>query len=78
MNNYRMGAYLILAMGLINLRYQSDESQVLVRSLVMIVPGIALLSVTFIPKATKILNRREIKALAIALGLLLVGYGITN
>ena len=78
MNNYRMGGYLVLAMGLINLRYQSGESTVLTRSLVLIIPGLLLLAATWIPATVKILNRREVKAVAIALGLLLIGYGITN
>ena len=78
MNNYRMGGYLVLAMGLINLRYQSSETSALTRSLILIVPGLLLLAATWIPSTVKILNRREIKMAAIALGLLLIGYGITN
>jgi hypothetical protein len=38
-NNYRMGGYLLLAIGLINLRYQTGQSEVLRSSLLIIVPG---------------------------------------
>ena len=78
MNNYRMGGYLVLAMGLINLRYQSSETSALNRSLILIIPGLLLLAATWIPATVKILNRREAKVVTIALGLLLIGYGITN
>jgi hypothetical protein len=78
MNNYRMGGYLVLAMGLINLRYQSSETSALSRSLVLIIPGLLLLIATYIPATVKVLNRREAKAVAIVLGLLLIGFGVIN
>ena len=39
LNNYRFGSYAILAMGLINLRYQTGSEQNLAKSLVLILSG---------------------------------------
>lgn len=44
-----MASYAALAAGLINLRYQSGESQNLLKSLYLILPAVLLLTATFIP-----------------------------
>ena len=77
-NNYRMGGYLLIAIGLINLRYQSGQSNVLGRSLIIIVPGALLLGSTWISSFSKVLDRRSTKVLALSLGLVLVGFAIFN
>ena len=77
-NNYRMGGYLFIAIGLINLRYQSGQSNVLGRSLIIIVPGALLLGSTWISSFSKVLDRRSTKVLALGLGLVLVGFAIFN
>ncbi len=77
-NNYRMGGYLLIAIGLINLRYQSGQSNVLGRSLIIIVPGALLLGSTWISSLSKVLDRRSTKVLALGLGLVLVGFAIFN
>ena len=77
-NNYRMGGYLLIAIGLINLRYQSGQSNVLGRSLIIIVPGALLLGSTWISSLSKVLDRRSTKMLALGLGLVLVGFAIFN
>jgi hypothetical protein len=46
-NNFRMAGYLLLAVGLINLRYQTGKSSVLTHSLILIAPGALLLASTF-------------------------------
>ena len=48
-NYYRFGAYAILAMGLINLRYQTGSEANLPKSSALILLGLAVLSITFIP-----------------------------
>jgi hypothetical protein len=48
-----MCGYLLLAVGLINLRYQTGKSSVLTHSLILIIPGALLLTSTFV-KAGKI------------------------
>ena len=77
-NNYRMGGYLLIAVGLINLRYQSGHSNVLGRSLIMIAPGTLLLGSTWLPSLSKVLDLRLTKVLVLALGLALVGFAILN
>ena len=49
LNYYRFGAYAILAMGLINLRYQTGSEANLPKSSVLILLGLAVLLITFIP-----------------------------
>ena len=77
-NNYRMGGYLLIAIGLINLRYQSGHSNVLGRSLIMIAPGTVLLGSTWISSLSKVLNHRLTKVLALSVGLGLVAFAILN
>ena len=60
LNNYRMAGYLLLAIGLINLRYQTGHSNVLVHSLLIIVPGVLLIGVTFLRSAQSFLAKREV------------------
>ena len=62
-NNYRMGGYLLFACGLINLRYQWGEPDVVSRSALIFGPGAVILGATFVPALASILGRREVKAL---------------
>jgi hypothetical protein len=48
-----MAAYGALAVGLINLRYQTGADQNLFKSLILIIPGILLLAITFIDAGKK-------------------------
>lgn len=77
-DNYRMGAYLLITMGLINLTYQNGKDNILVNSLFIIVPGVLLLSATWLSSLSKVLNLRSTKVLALALGLALMGFAILN
>lgn len=43
-----MAAYGALAIGLINLRYQTGENQNLLKSLALVIPGALLLGISFI------------------------------
>jgi hypothetical protein len=49
LNYYRFGAYAILAMGLINLRYQTGSEANLPKSSALIILGLVVLLITFIP-----------------------------
>ena len=77
-NNYRMGGYLLLAIGLINLRYQTGQSEVLRSSLLIIVPGILLLIATWIPAIAKLLIPKSSQILVTIVGTLLAFYAIVN
>jgi uncharacterized membrane protein len=77
-NNYRMGGYLLLAVGLINLRYQTGQSEILKNSLLIILPGVLLLIATWIPVIAKMLLPKISQILVITLGTLLALYAIVN
>jgi hypothetical protein len=77
-NNYRMASYLLLAIGLINLRYQTGKPGVLGNSLTVVIPGVAMLLTTFAKGAHSILARREVMAVLAVLGCALVIWAITN
>ena len=77
-NNYRMGGYLLLAVGLINLRYQTGQSEILKNSLFIILPGVLLLIATWIPAVAKMLLPKISQILVITLGTLLALYAIVN
>ena len=74
-SNYRYGAYAILAMGLINLRYQTGNSNNLNNSSVLIALGLIGLLFTFIPALNSFLARKSIKLLAIILLAFAIAYG---
>ena len=73
-----MGSYLLIALGFINLRYQSGNNNVLVNSLIIIVPGALLLSSTWISSLSPALHLRVTKVLALGLGFALVAFAIFN
>jgi len=68
LNYYRFGAYAILAMGLINLRYQTVSEANLPKSSALIILGLAVLLITFIP-ALKSLFLLKISKVVGVLGL---------
>ena len=77
-NNYRMGGYLLFACGLINLRYQWGESDVVLRSALIFGPGAAILGATFVSSLVSILARREIKALLAIAGVAIIAFAFSN
>ena len=74
-SNYRYGAYAILAMGLINLRYQTGNSNNLNNSSVLIALGLIGLLFTFIPALNSFLAKKPIKLLSIILLAAAIAYG---
>ncbi len=76
LNNYRFGSYALLAMGLINLRYQTGSEGNLSTSSVLIAIGVAVFILTFIPKVSSILLKGPIKKLSLVLLVALIIYGI--
>ena len=73
-----MGGYLLIAIGLINLRYQSGQSAVVAHSLTIIIPGTVLLISTWVPALLKILNTKASQVITVILGALLVAYAVIN
>lgn len=76
LNNYRFGSYALLAMGLINLRYQTGSEGNLSTSSVLITIGGVVFILTFIPKVSSILLKVPIKKLSLVLLIALIIYGI--
>ncbi|MGI9195234.1 MAG: hypothetical protein ACR2IO_02345 [Candidatus Nanopelagicus sp.] len=74
-NNYRFGSYAILAMGLINLRYQTGNDANLAKSLVLIILGAVTFIATFIPALKALLLKRVIKMIALIILALAIAYG---
>lgn len=57
-NNYRMAAYAALAVGLINLRYQTGAESNFAKSAALFIPGALLLLVTLTGAGKKWLESR--------------------
>jgi hypothetical protein len=77
-NNYRMGGYMLFACGLINLRYQWGEPDIISRSLLIFGPGAAILGATFVPAFVSILGRREVKAFLAVAGVAIIAFAFSN
>ena len=77
-NNYRMGGYLLFACGLINLRYQWGEPDIISRSALIFGPGAAVLGATYVPGLVTVLARREVKALMAIAGVALIAFAFSN
>lgn len=78
MNNYRMGGYLLFAIGLINLRYQWGEPGIVQRSASIFIPGALILLATFVEPLKPVLMRREVQYLMVFVGLAFITYAVTN
>jgi hypothetical protein len=76
LNNYRFGSYAILAMGLINLRYQTGSQANLPTSSVLITFGLLVFIATFIPKPSSFLLGKKVKKISLLLLVALIIYGI--
>ena len=77
-NNYRMGGYLLLAVGLINWRYQIDDAGVASRSLLIAIPGVLILAMTFIKPLDKFLASKAGMTIVTVVGAALVGLSFLN
>ena len=69
-----MGAYAALAIGLINLRYQTGAEGNLFKSLVLIFPGALLLLVSFTDAGKKWMQSKSAAAISLTCGALLLAY----
>ncbi len=78
MTNLRYGGYLLVALGLINLRYQTGHHNVLMHSLTIVLPGLMLLAVTFMKSTRKYLLNRTLQIVVGIIAALLVVYSFTN
>jgi hypothetical protein len=77
-NNYRMGGYLLLAVGLINWQYQNADEGIASRSLLIAIPGVVIVAMTFIKPLDKFLASRAGMAIVTVVGAALVGLSFLN
>jgi hypothetical protein len=73
-NNYRMAAYAALAVGLINLRYQTGAESNFAKSAALFIPGALLLLVTLTSAGKKWLESRAVALVLSFIGSALLIY----
>ena len=78
MTNYRWGGYLLVALGLINLRYQTGHSNVLAHSLLIIIPGALVLLMSWLAPTKKFLEQKSVKYLSLLLLVVIIAYAAIN
>ena len=74
-NNYRYAAYALLAIGLINLRYQTGNANNLNTSSVLIVLGVLGLLITFILPLKSFLLKKSTQIIALTIFVAAIVYG---
>ena len=77
-NNYRMGGYLLLAVGLINWRYQNEDAGIASRSLLIAIPGVVIITMTFIKGLESFMASKVGMAVLTTVGAILVGLSLLN
>ena len=78
LNYLRYVAYALFAIGLINLRYQSGESDLALRTLIIVGTGILIFSLTYLKAGQTILNHSLGKVLAWLLAIAATLFAILN
>ncbi len=77
-NNYRMGGYLLLAVGLINWRYQNEDAGIASRSLLIAIPGVVIITMTFLKGLESFMASKVGLAVLTTVGAILVGLSLLN
>ena len=78
MNNYRMWAYSMIAVGIINWDYQRRNQHVITHSLLIIIPGLLLLGMTYLPAGITLLQKRTVRSAWTVVGVAALIYAFTN
>ncbi len=78
MSNYRMWAYALIATGLLNWDYQRSHPHIVLHSLIIILPGVALLALTYFEGPAKKLERRPVQIFWAVVGVSALLYGFLN
>ena len=77
-NYLRYVAYALFAIGLINLRYQSGESGLALRTLIIVGTGIVIFALTYIKAGQKLLANPAGKALSWLVAIAATLFAILN
>ena len=78
MTNYRWGGYLLVAMGLLNLRYQTGEPGFVTKSLIILTPGVVILIMSFIPKTARLLDTKLAQRISLVVGIAAIIFAAVN
>lgn len=78
MNNFRMWAYSMIAVGAINWDYQRRNQHVVAHSLLIIIPGLILLGMTYLPAGIALLKKKTVQVAWIVVGVGALIYAFTN
>ena len=78
MNNYRMWAYSMIAVGAINWDYQRNNSHVVTNSLLIVVPGLILIALTYLGFGKRLLQKRLAQISWIIIGAAALIFAFTN
>lgn len=78
MNNFRMWAYSMVAVGAINWDYQRHNPRVVAHSMLIIAPGLLLLAMTFVPVGALLLKKRSVQIAWLFIGTAALIYAFTN
>jgi hypothetical protein len=78
MNNFRMWAYSMIAVGAINWDYQRRNQHVVAHSLLIIIPGLILLGMTYLPAGIALLKKKTVQVAWIVVGVAALIYAFTN
>ena len=73
-----MGGYLLLALGLINWQYQNNDAGVATLSLLIVLPGVVVIAMTFIKPLDAFMGSKVGMSLIAAVGAILVGISFLN
>lgn len=73
-----MGGYLLLAVGLLNWRYQNADAGIAFRSLLAIIPGVLIIGMTFIKACNSFMASNAGKAVLTTIGAILLGLSFLN
>lgn len=76
LNYYRFASYALFATGLLKLRYQTGSAGNLSKSSVLIIIGVLILGLTFIPKISNILMKRVIQLVSLIVFAILIAYSV--
>jgi hypothetical protein len=78
LNNFRMWSYALIALGLINWDYQRANSNIVGNSLLIVIPGLVLLSLTFIKSGRAILAKSFSKYFWAVVGIAAIVFAFMN
>ena len=78
LNYFRVAGYTLFAVGFLNWRYQTGTSSVATHSTIIILTGILILVLSFLPSTSKSLLKKPLNQIVWVLFIGVLIYGIVN